>query len=191
VALALIVLVAVLAALGVLIYNGLVRLRVLARNAWSDIDVQLKRRHDLIPNIVEIVRGYASYERGTLDAVVKARAGAMAAQGPGPRGEAEGTLTAALGRLFALAEAYPQLRAVEAFGRLQSTLTELEDAIQNARRYYNAVVRDFNTKVEQFPSNLIAGLFGFRALEFFQLPDAAEGAVPQVDVSGRAPETRP
>jgi len=162
------------------VYNSLVKLRVLCDNAWADIDVQLKRRHDLIPNVVEAVKGYAGFERGTLESVVQARSRAMAAEGPAARGEAEGTLTTALRGLFAIAEAYPQLRASEQYSQLQATLVQVEDAIQNARRYYNAVVRDFNTRAQQFPSNLIAGLFGFSAREFFQLSAPDEASVPQV-----------
>jgi LemA protein len=162
------------------IYNGLVKLKVLADNAWSDIDVQLKRRHDLVPNLVETVKGYAGHERGTLEAVVAARSRAMSAQGPAARAEAETALTGALKSLFALSEAYPQLRATENFGALQSSLGNIEDAIQNARRYYNAVVRDLNTKILQFPGNLIARSFGFREREFFEM-EAAERAVPKVN----------
>ena len=174
--------VAVIALAVVGIYNGLVRLNVRADNAWSDIDVQLKRRHDLIPNVVETVKGYAAHERQTLEAVVNARARAVSAQGAGPaeRGQAEGALTGALRGLFALAEAYPQLRATENFSQLQATLATIEDAVQNARRYYNAVVRDLNTRVQQFPSNLVAGMFGFKNREFFEIPDAAQRETPQV-----------
>ena len=163
------------------IYNGLVGLRVRADNAWSDIDVQLKRRHDLIPNVVETVKGYATHERGTLEAVIAARSRAVAVEGAGPaeRAAAEGAVTSALRGLFALAEAYPQLRAVESFTHLQTQLAQIEDAVQNARRYYNAVVRDLNTKVVQFPSNLVAGLFGIRSREFFETPES-DRAVPQV-----------
>ncbi|HXH05219.1 MAG TPA: LemA family protein [Vicinamibacterales bacterium] len=166
----------VLAVIGV--YNSLVRLRVQADSAWADIDVQLKRRYDLVPNVVETVKGYAGHERQALEAVVNARARAVAVQGAGPaeRGAAEGALTAALRQLFALAEAYPQLRAVESFTGLQQTLGQIEEAIQNARRYYNAVVRDLNTRIHQFPSNLVAGLFGFRPREFFEIPDAERQA---------------
>jgi LemA protein len=173
--------VALIALAVISIYNGLVRLNVQTDNAWSDIDVQLKRRHDLIPNVVETVKGYAAHERQTLEAVVNARSRAVAVQGAGPaeRGQAEGALTSALRGLFALAEAYPQLRAAENFGMLQGTLTQIEDAIQNARRYYNAVVRDLNTRVQQFPSNLVAGMFGFKNREFFEIPDT-EKATPQV-----------
>jgi LemA protein len=174
--------VAVIALVVISIYNGLVRLNVQVDNAWSDIDVQLKRRHDLIPNVVETVKGYAAHEKGTLEAVVNARARAVSVQGAGPaeRGQAEGALTSALRGLFALAEAYPQLRATENFGQLQATLAQIEDAVQNARRYYNAVVRDLNTRVQQFPSNLVAGMFGFRNREFFEIPDAAQRETPQV-----------
>ena len=168
-------------ALGVIvIYNGLVRLRLQCDNAWADIDLQLKRRHDLIPNVVETVRGYAVHERKTLDEVVSARNRAMSAQGPAAKAEAEEMLGLALKSLFALAEAYPQLRAVESFTQLQDTLGQIEDAVQNARRYYNAVVRDLNTRIAQFPSNLIAGMFGFAPRQFYELTSVAEREVPQV-----------
>src|SRR6202050_1149118 len=121
------------------IYNGLVRLKVQCDNAWSDIDVQLKRRYDLIPNLVETVKGYAAHEKGTLEGVVAARNQAMNTQGPAAKAEAEGVLTAALRQVFALAEAYPQLKAVESFTQLQQSLSQIEDSVQNARRYYNAV----------------------------------------------------
>lgn len=163
-------------------FNGLTRLRMLARNAWSDIDVQLKRRHDLIPVLVSTVKGHAGYERGTLDAVVEARNRAVSATGPAAAGDAERALAGQVKQLFALAEAYPDLKAGESFLALQRSLTEIEDHIQNARRYYNAVVRDFNTRIEQFPSNLVARPFGFHTQEFFGLADLAEGAVPRVDV---------
>lgn len=177
----LLVALAVVALAVVGIYNALVRLNVQTDNAWADIDVQLKRRTDLIPNVVETVKGYASHERQTLEAVIDARNRAVSAQGAGPaeRGRAEGALTGALRGLFALAESYPQLRATENFGQLQGTLAQIEDAIQNARRYYNAVVRDLNTRVRQFPSNIVAGVFGFGTREFFEVPDS-EKAVPQV-----------
>jgi len=160
-------------------YNSLVKLRVMAEGAWSDIDVQLKRRHDLVPNLVETVKGYAAHERGTLEAVVEARSRAMSAQGPAARAAAEGELTGALRSLFALAESYPQLRATENFGQLQGSLSQIEDALQNARRYYNAVVRDLNTRIQQFPSNLVALSFGFRQREFFEAGEE-ERSVPQV-----------
>lgn len=176
----------VVAAIGiaaVVVYNSLIRLWNLSDNAWSDIDVQLKRRHDLVPNLVDAVKGAAAFERGTLDAVVTARSRAVAAQGPAARGEAETALGDALRHLFALAEAYPQLQAVERFGQLQTSLVQIEDALQNARRYYNAVVRDLNTRIQQFPANIVAGLFGFRPREFFQLETEGERVVPSVDVS--------
>ncbi len=168
-------------------YNALVRLRVLADNAWADIDVQLKRRHDLVPNVVEAVRGYTEFERGTLERVVMARARAVSATGPAARGVAEGGLSDALRGLFALAEAYPSLRASEQFAALQRTLVEIEEAIQSARRYYNAVVRDLNTRIQQVPSNLVAGAFGFREREFFELAAREEAAAPRVDLPREAP----
>ena len=161
-------------------YNGLVRLRVQADNAWADIDVQLKRRHDLVPNLVETVKGYAGHERGTLEAVVQARNQAVSATGPAAKAEAEGELTRALRQVFALAESYPQLRAAESFAQLQASLGQIEDAIQNARRYYNAVIRDYNTKVASFPSNIIAGMFNFTPRQFFNLDSPADREVPAV-----------
>lgn len=161
-------------------YNGLVRLKVQCDNAWSDIDVQLKRRYDLIPNLVETVKGYAGHEKSTLEGVVQARNAAMSAEGPAAKAGAESMLTSALRQVFALAEAYPQLRAVESFNQLQNTLNQLEDSIQNARRYYNAVVRDLNTKIAEFPSNIIAGLFNFKPREFFETSAPAEREAPRV-----------
>jgi LemA protein len=177
----LLVVIAVIGLAVVGVYNSLVKLNVQTDNAWADIDVQLKRRHDLIPNAVETVKGYAGHERQTLEAVINARNRAVTVQGAGPaeRGEAESVLTGALRGLFALAESYPQLRAAENFSQLQATLSQIEDAIQNARRYYNAIVRDLNTRVQQFPSNLVAGMFGFKNREFFEISDT-EKAVPQV-----------
>ena len=180
----------VLAALVLIVigmYNGLVRLRVQCDNAWADIDVQLKRRYDLIPNLVETVKGYAGHERGTLEAVVNARNRAMTAQGPAAKGEAEGMLAGALRQLFALAEAYPQLRAVESFTQLQNTLAQIEDTLQNARRYYNAVVRDLNTRIAQFPSSLIAGMFNFKPREFFEITAPAEREAPKVSFGSTTP----
>ncbi len=164
-------------------YNNLVRLKVQCENAWADIDVQLKRRYDLIPNLVETVKGYAGHEKSTLEAVINARNRAMSAQGPAAKAEAEGMLTGALKSLFALAEAYPQLRAVESFTSLQGTLSQIEDTVQNARRYYNAVVRDLNTKIAQFPTNIIAGMFSFKPREFFEVTAAAEREAPKVSFS--------
>ncbi len=164
-------------------YNGLVRLRVRVNGAWADIDVQLKRRWDLIPNLMKTVEGSAGRERETLEAVAEARNRAMGAQGPAEAGAAEGALDGALGRLFALSEAYPQLRAVEAFTDLQRSLDEIEEAVQNARRYYNAVVRDYNTKTQVFPTNLLAGMFGHTRREFFTLDDERRREGPRVAFS--------
>jgi len=171
---------AILVIAAVLIYNSLVRLRVQTDNAWADIDVQLKRRYNLIPNLVETVKGYAAHEQKTFEAVVQARSRAMNAQGPAQKAEAEGVLTQALKSLFALAEAYPQLRAVESFTQLQNSLSDIEEAVQNARRYYNAVVRDLNTRIAQFPANMVATRFGFHAREFFVTEGEAR-AVPRVE----------
>lgn len=164
---------------GVMIYNSLVKMRVQVDGAWADIDVQLKRRHDLIPNIVETVKGYAGHERETLEGVVRARSAAMNAQGPADRAQAENMLTGALKSLFALSEAYPQLQAAGNFRDLQETLKDLENGIQQARRYYNAVVRDYNTKIGQVPTNIMARAFGFSAREFFEIGEG-EGELPKV-----------
>ena len=161
-------------------YNGLVRLKVQCDNAWADIDVQLKRRYDLIPNLVETVKGYAAHEKGTLEAVINARNRAMSASGPAEKAEAENMLSGALKNLFALSEAYPQLRAIESFTSLQNSLSQIEDTVQNARRYYNAVVRDLNTKILQFPTNIFAGMLGFKQREFFEISNAAEREAPKV-----------
>jgi LemA protein len=174
------VVVALLVVAVVSLYNRLVGLRNRSENAWSDIDVQLKRRHELIPNLVETVKGYASHEQKTLQGVTEARTRAMQGGAPADRARAEGELTRSIGALFAVAEAYPQLRANENFVALQAQLASLEDAIQNARRYYNAIVRDLNTATETFPSNLIANSFGFSRREYFELDSAEERSVPKV-----------
>lgn len=161
-------------------YNSLVRLKVQCDNAWADIDVQLKRRYDLIPNLVETVKGYAGHEKGTLEAVINARNRAMSATGPADKAEAENILSGALKSLFALSEAYPQLRAIESFTSLQNSLSQIEDTVQNARRYYNAVVRDLNTKILQFPTNIFANMLGFKQREFFEVTTAAEREAPKV-----------
>lgn len=166
----------------ILTYNSLAQLRLLALNAWADIDVQLKRRHDLIPALVDTVKGHAGYERGTLQQVIEARNHAQGARGPAASAVAEGTLTGAVRQIFALAEAYPDLKAGESFLSLQRSLAEIEDHVQNARRYYNAVVRDLNTRIAQFPSNLVAGLLGFLPAEFFGLADESERSVPRPDL---------
>jgi LemA protein len=165
----------------VALYNRLVSLRVRAQNAWSDIDVQLKRRADLVPNLVETVKGYAAHERGTLDAVTQARTKAVAAQSTGPatRAVAEGELSNALRGLTVAVEAYPQLQASGGFRDLQAQLATIEDAVQNSRRYYNAVVRDFNTAISTIPSNLVAGPMGYHELEFFEA-GAADRELPKV-----------
>ncbi len=180
----LLVVLAVIALVFVIYYNRLVKLRQTVKNAWADIDVQLKRRHDLIPNLVETVKGYASHEQDTLDAVIRARNSAIGASGPAATAAAETQLSGALRQLFALSESYPQLRAVEGFTELQGSLTEIEAAVQSSRRYYNAVVRDFNTTIEQVPSNIVANAFRFQQEEFFELEDEAERAVPKVDFGG-------
>jgi LemA protein len=168
---------------GIGMYNGLVSLKVQCDNAWADIDVQLKRRYDLIPNLVETVKGYAGHEKSTLEAVINARNRAMSATGPADKAQAENMLSGALKSLFALSEAYPQLRAIESFTSLQNSLSQIEDTVQNARRYYNAVVRDLNTKILQFPTNIFAGMLGFKEREFFEVSSAAEREAPKVSFS--------
>src|SRR5437899_5911164 len=172
----------VVLAWAVFTFNRLIRLRQLGDNAWSDIDVQLKRRHDLIPNVVAVVKSHAGYERGTLEALVAARGRAVQATAstPATRAREEDPLGGALQRVFAVAEAYPELRAAASFAELQPTLTDVEDHLQNARRYYNAVVRDFNTAIAQFLSGIIAGMMRLAPREFFGLDDPSERAVPKV-----------
>ena len=170
------ILLAVIAGLvlyAVAIYNGLVKLRNTSEQAWSDVDVQLKRRYDLIPNLVETVKGYAKHEKETFEEVVKARNQAMQASSPGDKAQAENFLQSTLKSLFALSEAYPELKANQNFMELQSELSDIEEQIQLARRYYNAVVRDLNTKIESVPSNIIANYFKFEQREYFEL-DAPE-----------------
>jgi LemA protein len=171
-----------MAAYAIIIYNGLVSKRQMVREGWSGIDVQLKRRSDLVPNLMETVKGYMAHERETLDAVVSARAKATsaAAAGPEARAKAEGELSSALGRLIAVAEAYPDLKANTTFLEFQSALQTIEDEIQMARRYYNGAVRNLNIQVESFPTNLVANAFKFEQAEYFELDNEAERAVPQV-----------
>lgn len=166
----------------VFIYNGLVKARQMAEEAWSGIDVQLKRRADLIPNLIETVKGYAAHEKETLEKVVELRnrAQAVPAGNVAGRAEAEGMLSQALGRLFALAEAYPDLKANQNFAELQRSLETIEGEIQMARRYYNGAARDLNVRVESFPSNLVAGKFGFEKREYFEIANDADRAVPAV-----------
>ena len=161
-------------------YNRFVRLRVRAEESWRDIDTQLKRRWDLIPNLVEIVKGYATHEREVFERVTEARAHAQAATTPKEQEAAEAQLRGAMVNLFAVAEAYPQLKANENFLQLQSSLGEVEDAIQKSRRYYNAIVRDFNTAIQVFPGSLVAGIFGYKPREFFALEDEAQREAPKV-----------
>jgi LemA protein len=158
-------------------YNSLVQLRVRADSAWSDIDVQLKRRHDLIPNLVETVKGYAAHEKGTFENIAKYRSMAMQATTPADKAAAENQLTGALKSLFAVAENYPELKASEEFTQLQGSLSQTEDGIQNSRRYYNAVVRDLNTRIQSFPTNILAGMFGFQLRQFFEIAEAAREPV--------------
>jgi len=161
------------------LFNGLIRLRNTSNNAWSDVEVHLKKRHDLVPNLVETVKGYARHEKETLERVVLARNQAVSATSTAAKSTAENALTQSLRGLFALAEAYPDLKANEGFLSLQRDLSRIEDDIANARRYYNAVVRDFNTKQEVFPANLLAGVLGFETRSFFQA-EAGERPAPSV-----------
>ena len=171
----------VLAALWALVtYNGLVRQKNIVAEAWSGIDAQLKRRTDLIPNLVETVKGYASHERTTFDELTRLRTTGQAAATPADRAQAEQAVSAALGRVMAVAEAYPDLKASANFQQLQQDLSSIEDEIQLARRYYNGAVRNFNVTIEQVPSNIIASMGGFRPASFFELENAAERAVPKV-----------
>ena len=178
-----VIVVAVVLGGGVLAFNGLVRRRNRTQEAWSEIDVELKRRHDLIPNLIETVKGYAAHEQGTFEALTAARAGAITAGATGDPAKiapAENMLSQSLRSLFAVAENYPQLRAVESFLQLQEQLTTTEDKLEYARRHYNTSARDFNIALQTFPRNLIAGPFGFHAVGFFQT-DEAERAVPVVN----------
>ncbi len=183
VVLAVVAVVVVLLLVGVgLIYNQLVCRRQRVNEAWSDIDVQLKRRHDLIPNLVETVKGYAAHERGVFEEVTRARAQAVAAGSlqPAARAGAENALTAAVRSLFAVAERYPQLKAVEQFNQLSTNLRDTENKIEYSRGFYNVQVRDFNTAVQTFPSMLIARPFGFHPAQFFEVAEPIERTVPKV-----------
>lgn len=166
-------------------YNGLVGLRNRVKNAWAQIDVQLKRRFDLIPNLVETVKGYMQHERQTLEAVTEARAAVAKAgtAGAGERGRVEGQLEQALGRLFAVAEAYPDLKANQNFLALQEELTSTENKISFSRQYYNDSVLQYNNKTQMFPSNIIAGMFGFKQSEFFEVTEAQQREAPKVSFS--------
>jgi len=166
----------------IIIYNGLVAMRQRVNQAFADVDVQLKQRHDLVPNLVETVKGYASHERGTLEAVVQARNAAMTAQGPAQMAQAENQLSGALRQLFALSEAYPDLKANQNFQQLQMELSDLENKIAAARRFFNNAVQEYNTGIQQFPAVLLAGPTGFTQKEFFDLgaERATAGQAPQV-----------
>lgn len=171
------IIVAVLFAAGVIMYNALVRLNVRVQEAWSDITVQLKRRADLIPNLIETVKGYAKHEKGVFEEVTTARAAVVNAKGVQETADAENMLTGALKSLFAVAEAYPDLKANENFKALQDELVDTEDKIQAARRFYNGSVRDLNTKIQTFPTNIFAGMLGFRSREFYEVEEAEFGRI--------------
>jgi len=173
---------ALIAVWAIFTYNGLVSRRAMVAEGWSGIDAQLKRRADLIPNLVETVKGYATHERTTFDELTRMRSQA-GSQDPAQRAAAETAITAAIGKVMAVAEAYPDLKASANFQSLQKDLADLEDQIQLARRYYNGAVRNFNVAVQQFPSNFIANLGGFTAAQFFQLDDVADRNAPKVSFS--------
>jgi LemA protein len=170
----------VVAAWLIFTYNGLVTLKNRVDEAWSDIDVQLKRRYDLIPNLVSTVKGYATHEAGTLEKVIQARNSAMSAQGPHDKAVAENMLTNTLKSIFALSEAYPDLKANQNFLKLQDELSDTENKVQASRRFYNGNARDFNTKLQVFPTNMIAGVLGFVKREFFEVDSKEEREAPQV-----------
>jgi len=174
---------------GIVSYNRFVSQKQLIKDAWANIDTELRRRYDLIPNLVETVRGYASHERETFENVTAARAAATAATGsPAAQAAAEGPLVAALRQLLAVAEAYPDLKANQNFLALQSELANTEDRLQTSRRFYNANVRDYNERVKQFPSVLLASMFGFKEEEFFEIEEAMrEAGAPQVSFGGEGP----
>ena len=170
----------IIAGLLIVTFNRLVSLKNRTKEAWADIDVQLKRRYDLIPNLIETVKGYATHERELFEKVTQARAAAMGAKGLKEKGEAENALTGTLKTLFAVSENYPQLRASENFLELQRGLTDTEDKIQAARRFYNGNVRDLNIAIESFPTSVIASIFGFKKMEFFEVAEAAQREAPAV-----------
>jgi LemA protein len=185
-----IIIVALLLLIGliyVLVRNSLINLEQRVGESWSGIDVQLKRRHDLIPNLVETVKGYATHERETFEKVTQARAAAMQASGPAEAGRAEGQLTAALGGLRVVAEQYPQLRATENFQQLQRQLSELEDEIQASRRIYNSNVQVFNTRIQQFPASIPAKQMGYSEKQYFEITEPTEREAPQVSFSQGQP----
>jgi len=176
-------LVLIAALVAVLIYNRLVRLRNRAENSWAQVDVQLRRRYDLIPNIVEAVKGYAAHERGTFDEVTQARTAAQQAQGVAEQAQAENALTAAIGRLFAVAEAYPQLRATENFQQLQEQLADVEQKIAVSRQIYNDAVLTYDNALETVPTNIVAGMFDFEQKQYFEIEEPAAREAPSVQFS--------
>ncbi len=176
----LIVIIAVIALFLISIYNSLVKLRNQVKNAWSQIDVQLKRRHDLIPNLIETVKGYMTHERDTLENITKARSQAVAAEGVGDKAKAEGELTSALGKFNLVVENYPDLKANQNFLSLQEELTSTENKISFSRQNYNDQVLFYNNKIQMFPSNIVAGMFKFNEEEFFEIEDEKEKEVPKV-----------
>ncbi|KKU82845.1 MAG: LemA-like protein [Parcubacteria group bacterium GW2011_GWA2_47_8] len=175
-----IAIIVVIALYVVALYNSLVKRKNRVNEAWADIEVQLKRRHNLIPNVVETVKGYAKHEKGVFEKVTKARADAASAKSPKAQGDAENMLSATLKTLFAVAENYPDLKANVNFLELQRELSDTEDKIQAARRFYNSNVRDFNTAIESVPTNIVAGIFGFKQRDMFEISDEAVRSVPQV-----------
>ena len=177
------VLVLIVVCIGIMMYNRLVRLKISAEKSWADVDVELKRRHDLVPNLVETVKGYASHEKETLDAVVKARAAAVDAGSVGEASLAEGLLSQALGRLLAVVEAYPDLKANANFMQLQGELVQTENRISTSRQAYNGTARQFNEYSSVFPSNVVAGFFRFDQLDYFELKDEAAREAPKVQFS--------
>jgi LemA protein len=182
-----VVIVALLVIALITLYNRFVRLRNRVDNAWAQIEVQLKRRHDLIPNLVETVKGYAAHERGTFEAVTEARAAAQGARTPGEAAQAEGILSQALGRLFAVAEAYPELQADENFRQLQSELAETENRIAVSRQVYNDTVLTYNNAVQTVPGTFVAGPFGFTTREFFDVEDEAQREAPEISFTPGSP----
>ncbi len=178
-----VVLIAIIVLSFIGIYNSLIQLRNRVKNAWAQIDVQLKRRHDLIPNLVETAKGYMKHERGTLEQITKARSEAMGAQSVGEKAKAEGNLSGAMSKFFLVVENYPDLKANQNFLAVQEELTSTENKIAFARQNYNDQVLFFNNKIQMFPSNIIAGMFTFKSEEFFELEDQAAREVPKVDFS--------
>jgi LemA protein len=176
----LLILIVVVIGVVIAMYNGLVRLRMQVKNAWAQIEVQLKRRHDLIPNLVETVKGYAAHEKDTLQNVTEARTAAQSAQGVSQQAQAEGKLSRSLMNLFAVAERYPDLKANQNFLALQEELSSTENKIAFARQFFNDAVMQFNTKIQTVPANIIAGMFGFKEEDMFEIQDAAEREVPKV-----------